>query len=59
MVIKKKIIDMKRVWRVTKKPSKEEYLLTAKIVAIGFLIIGLIGFIMELLWHFVLKYLFK
>lgn len=43
--------DMKRVWKVTKKPSKKDYFMTVKIVLIGFLIIGLIGFINELLWQ--------
>lgn len=46
---------MKRVWKVTRKPSKKDYFMTTKVVAIGFLIIGLIGFVMELLWQFLLK----
>ena len=44
---------MKRVWKVTKKPTKKEYFLTVKIVLIGFLIVGLIGFTIEMLWQFV------
>lgn len=55
---KKTLNDMKRVWKVTKKPTRKEYFLTVKIVLIGFLIIGFIGFIMEMLWQFVLKRLF-
>ncbi len=47
-----------RVWKVTKKPSKTEYFSVVKIVLIGFFIIGLIGFIMEILWQLVLKRLF-
>ena len=55
MNIAKSISDMKRVWKVTRKPAKKDYLLTLKVVAIGFLIIGIIGFIIELLWQFLLK----
>jgi len=54
MSIKKTILDMKRVWKVTKKPNKEEYTQTLKIVIIGFLFVGIVGFIMELLWQLVL-----
>jgi len=54
----KVISDMKRVWKVTKKPSKKDYFLTVKIVLIGFLIVGFIGFIIEVLWQLLLKKLF-
>ena len=50
-MVLKSMQDMKRVWKVTKKPSKKDYFMTVKIVLIGFLIIGLIGFINELLWQ--------
>ena len=55
MDIAKSISDMKRVWKVTRKPTKKDYFLTLKVVFIGFLIIGVIGFIVELLWQFLLK----
>lgn len=58
MSVKKIISDMKRVWKVTKKPSKKDYMLTLKVVTIGFLIIGLFGFAMELLWIGLLKRFF-
>ena len=58
MSMSKSISDMKRVWKVTRKPSKKDYFLTLKIVLVGFLVIGVIGFIMELLWQFALKHLF-
>jgi len=38
-----------RVWRVLKRPGREEYWNVAKISAIGILLIGLIGFIISLL----------
>lgn len=58
MTFTKTISDMKKVWKVTKKPSKKDYFMTVKIVAIGFLIIGLIGFVVEILWQTLLKSLF-
>jgi protein translocase SEC61 complex gamma subunit len=54
----KAVENLLRVWRVTKKPSKKEFFSIVKIVAVGFLIIGLIGFIMEMLWQLLLKHLF-
>ena len=51
--------DIVRVWKVTKKPNKKDYFLTLKVVVIGFLIIGFIGFVMELLWQFLLRRLFN
>ena len=59
MTFAKTISDMKRVWKVTKKPAKKDYFMTVKVVAIGFLIIGIIGFLMEILWQTVLKGLFN
>ncbi len=38
-----------RVLKLTKKPSREEFLMISKIAAIGILIIGTIGFIIYLL----------
>ena len=57
-MVLKSISDMKRVWKVTKKPSKKDYFLTVKIVLIGFLIIGFIGFLNQLLWVLLLGKLF-
>jgi len=37
-----------RVWRVLKKPQRQEYLLVAKVSVIGILAIGLIGFLISL-----------
>lgn len=59
IMVSKSISDMKRVWKVTKKPSKKEYFLTFKVVVIGFVIIGMIGFVIELLWQFLLKGIFS
>lgn len=39
----------KRVWTALKKPSKQEFEMTAKVSAIGILILGLFGFIVALI----------
>jgi len=57
-MVLKSISDMKRVWKVTKKPSSKDYFLTVKIVLIGFLIVGFIGFLIEFVWQILLKKLF-
>jgi protein transport protein SEC61 subunit gamma-like protein len=42
-------IQCKRVMRITKKPTKEEFLTIAKVSGIGILIIGFIGFVLQLI----------
>ena len=34
-----------RVWHILKKPSKEEFVMVAKVSALGILAVGLLGFI--------------
>ena len=41
--------ECKRVLRVSKKPTTEEYLNFSKVTAIGIVIIGVIGFILVLI----------
>ena len=43
--IKNFFAECKRVFRITKKPTKDEYFAVSKVSAIGILIMGLIGFI--------------
>ena len=38
-----------RVWHVLRKPSKEEFMMVAKVSAIRIMIIGLIGFAIAIL----------
>ena len=57
-MVSKFISDMKKVWNVTRKPSKKDYLITLKIVLVGLVIIGFIGFIIYLLWQLLLIKLF-
>lgn len=43
------IKDSKRVLKVSRKPDGKEYVELAKVVSIGVLIIGVIGFVIVLL----------
>ena len=38
----------KRVWYVLKKPTKEEFLMIAKISALGILVVGVVGFMISI-----------
>jgi len=40
-------LQSKRVWQLLRKPSGQEFKLTAKVSAIGVLILGLAGFIIS------------
>ncbi|MBT6995273.1 protein translocase SEC61 complex subunit gamma [Candidatus Woesearchaeota archaeon] len=40
----------KRVFKVTKKPTKEELKVTVKVTGIGILLIGAIGFLIHIAW---------
>jgi len=43
------IIESKRVLKITKKPSRDEFKTIVKISGLGIIIIGLIGFIIHLI----------
>ncbi|MEK6901846.1 MAG: protein translocase SEC61 complex subunit gamma [Nanoarchaeota archaeon] len=47
--VKRFIKETIRVLRITKKPSKEEYLNIVKVTGIGSLLLGALGFIIFLL----------
>jgi len=40
-----------RVFRITRKPSGEEFKIIVKVSGIGILVIGLIGFAVHILWE--------
>ena len=42
--------DARRIFIISKKPTRKEYMTMAKIVALGFIIIGVIGFIVYLVF---------
>ena len=47
--IKDFIIESNRVFKLTKKPTNEEFKIIAKVAGIGTLIIGFIGFLIHLI----------
>ncbi len=49
--IKSFILECIRVFKITKKPQKEEYKAIVKVSGIGILLIGLIGFLVYLIWQ--------
>ena len=49
------IIECKRVWQVTKKPSKQELKAIVKVTGIGILLIGFMGFIINMVWQLGVK----
>jgi protein transport protein SEC61 subunit gamma and related proteins len=40
-----------RVFKVTKKPSMDEFKIIVKVSGIGMLLIGIIGFIVQVVWQ--------
>jgi protein transport protein SEC61 subunit gamma-like protein len=42
-----------RVWRLLKKPSRQEFQTVSKVSAIGLLLIGAIGFLISVLITFI------
>ena len=49
------LVECRRVWQVTKKPTKEELKVIVKVTGIGILIIGAMGFVINMLWQIVFK----
>jgi len=47
--VKRKLREYARVYKITKKPSNEEYKATVRASGLGMLLIGLIGFLIALL----------
>lgn len=51
--LKRKLLEYKRVLRITKKPSMEEFKAVVKVTAIGALIIGAVGFAIHMIVVFI------
>lgn len=47
--VKMWFIEYKRVLAVMKKPSKEEFITVVKVSGLGILLVGLIGFIIQMI----------
>ena len=46
--IKTKLLEYRRVLKVTKKPTQEEFKTIVKVSGLGMLVIGLVGFLIVL-----------
>jgi len=44
-------IESKRVFLITRKPTKQEFKIIVKVSAIGMLLIGLIGFVLRIAYQ--------
>ncbi len=44
-----------RVWKVMRKPTKEEFRAVVKVSAVGTLIIGALGFLIAVIMKFVVR----
>jgi len=42
-----------RVFKITRKPKKLEYITIVKVSGIGILVIGLIGFLIHIIWQMI------
>jgi len=42
-----------RVWQITKKPNKDEYIATVKVSLMGVFVIGMLGFIIFLVKQYI------
>ncbi len=49
------IKECKRVFRITKKPTMKEFKIIVKVTAIGIAIIGIIGFLIQMIWILIKK----
>lgn len=45
--------ECKRVFRITKKPTKKEYVAIVKVSALGILLIGFVGFLISVADYFI------
>lgn len=48
--LKSFFIESRRVLRVTKKPSSDEFKIIVKVTSIGAAIIGLVGFLVQMIY---------
>ena len=51
--IKNFIKELIRVFKITKKPSRKEFSAIVKVSSLGIAIIGLIGFIIAIMWELI------
>ena len=51
--IKRFFTESRRVLKITRKPNFQEFSIIVKISGIGILIIGIIGFIIQVVWQLI------
>ena len=44
--------NVKRIFIISKKPTKEEFMVMAKITGLGIILIGVIGYLITLIFQF-------
>ncbi|MBI2105401.1 protein translocase SEC61 complex subunit gamma [Candidatus Woesearchaeota archaeon] len=49
--LKSFVLESRRVFRITKKPTMVEFKAIVKVSSIGIALIGIIGFIIQILWR--------
>jgi len=47
--------ESKRVFRITKKPNMKEFKVIVKVTAIGIILIGILGFLIQMTWILIKK----
>ena len=52
MNIKSKLLEYKRVLKITKKPDMEEFKMIVKITGLGIILIGFVGFLISMVFRF-------
>ncbi|MFB6291866.1 MAG: protein translocase SEC61 complex subunit gamma [Candidatus Nanohaloarchaea archaeon] len=55
--LRNKLNEYKRVLKISKKPDREEFEMSAKITGAGIVLIGIIGFVFYLLSNLIPQYL--
>jgi protein transport protein SEC61 subunit gamma-like protein len=53
--LKSSLKQYKRVLSISRKPSKEEFVAILKISGLGVIIIGLTGFVIQLLYQYIIR----
>ncbi len=48
-------VKCKRVWFILRKPSKKEFVMVAKISALGVLVLGVLGFLVAIIMKMFVK----
>jgi protein transport protein SEC61 subunit gamma-like protein len=45
--------EMRRVWKITKKPTTQEFKAIIKVTSIGIALIGILGFLLQTAWFLI------